>query len=199
MLARAEAVGVRTPYQSHADSRKLVNSQKMSYFDAHLSHVSQDLRYGFYGDIDVAVIEATEMSPNGDIILGAGMGMVFAVVICYLAFILAKGVFVEFEYALTNNELDIDKILGRSRRKRVITVDFKNIEICANINDEKYSHEFKNTVSVTKTIDVTGICDYDVYFVDFAGENGKTRVLFQPTDKMKDAMKLINPRAIHIL
>ena len=75
MLARAEAVGVRTPYQSNADSRKLVNSQKMSYFDAHLSHVSQDLRYGFYGDIDVAVIEATEMSPNGDIILGAGMGM----------------------------------------------------------------------------------------------------------------------------
>lgn len=74
-LARAEAVGVRTPYQGHPDARKLANAQKMNYFDAHLSHVSQDLRYGFYGDIDVAVIEATEMSPSGEIILGAGMGM----------------------------------------------------------------------------------------------------------------------------
>lgn len=74
-LARAHAVGMRTPYQSHPDARKLANSGEMRYFDTHLSHVSQDLRYGFYGDIDVAVIEATEMSPNGEIILGAGIGM----------------------------------------------------------------------------------------------------------------------------
>lgn len=74
-LARANAVGIRTPYQSHKDSRNLVNKGGMNYFDLHLSHLSQDLRYGFYGDIDVAIIEATEMSPNGEIILGAGLGM----------------------------------------------------------------------------------------------------------------------------
>lgn len=74
-LARAEAIGIRTPYQSHGDMRKSLNSGGMHYFDLHLSHLSQDLRYGFYGDIDVAVIEATEMSPNGEVILGAGLGM----------------------------------------------------------------------------------------------------------------------------
>lgn len=74
-LARADAIGIRTPYQSHPDSRKLSNKGGMHYFDTHLSHVSQDLRYGFYGDIDVAVIEATEMSPSGEVILGAGLGM----------------------------------------------------------------------------------------------------------------------------
>ncbi|MDE6338299.1 MAG: acetyl-CoA hydrolase, partial [Muribaculaceae bacterium] len=70
-LARAEAVNIRTPYQSHGDMRKSLNGGGMHYFDAHLSHLSQDLRYGFYGDIDVAIIEATEMSPNGEVILGA--------------------------------------------------------------------------------------------------------------------------------
>jgi succinate CoA transferase len=74
-LARAEAVGIRTPYQSHPDMRKLVNAGKAKYFDSHLSAVSQDLRYGFYGDIDVAIIEVTEISPNGEVILGAGLGM----------------------------------------------------------------------------------------------------------------------------
>ena len=74
-LARAHAINLRTPYQSHADSRKELNSDGMHYFDDHLSHVSQNLRYGFYGDIDVAIIEATEMSPNGEVILGAGLGM----------------------------------------------------------------------------------------------------------------------------
>lgn len=76
-LARANAIARRTPYQSHKDCRALVNStgDGINYFDAHLSHLSQDLRYGFYGDIDVAIIEVTEMSPNGDVILGAGLGM----------------------------------------------------------------------------------------------------------------------------
>ncbi len=74
-LARADAIGIRTPYQGHPDSRKLANRGGMHYFDTHLSHISQDLRYGFYGDIDVAIIEVTEMSPNGEFILGAGLGM----------------------------------------------------------------------------------------------------------------------------
>ncbi len=74
-LARANAVAIRTPYQSHSDMRNSLNSAEMNYFDLHLSHLSQDLRYGFYGDIDVAIIEATEMSPNGEVILGAGLGM----------------------------------------------------------------------------------------------------------------------------
>lgn len=74
-LARANAVNLRTPYQGHKDSRTAINEGRIHYFDSHLSHLSQDLRYGFYGDIDVAIIEATEMSPNGDVILGAGLGM----------------------------------------------------------------------------------------------------------------------------
>lgn len=75
-LARADAVNFRVPYQSHKDSRKSLNAEGgIEYSDLHLSHLSQDMRYGFYGDVDVAIIEATEMSPNGEVILGAGMGM----------------------------------------------------------------------------------------------------------------------------
>lgn len=74
-LARAEAINIRTPYQSHGDMRKSLNNGGISYFDQHLSHLSQDLRYGFFGDIDVAIIEVTEMSPNGEVVLGAGLGM----------------------------------------------------------------------------------------------------------------------------
>ena len=74
-LARANAIAMRTPYQSHKDARSRVNAGDINYFDYHLSHLSQDLRYGFFGDIDVAIIEVTEMSPNGEVILGAGLGM----------------------------------------------------------------------------------------------------------------------------
>ena len=89
-LARANAINLRLPYQSQKDARAGVNGGDIHYIDAHLSHVSQDLRYGFYGDIDVAIIEVTEMSPNGEVILGAGMGMTPTVAM------MAKKVIIEY-------------------------------------------------------------------------------------------------------
>ena len=46
-LARANAVLFRTPYQSNKDQRTRLNAQDAHYFDMHLSHLAQELRYGF--------------------------------------------------------------------------------------------------------------------------------------------------------
>jgi succinate CoA transferase len=74
-LTRADAIGQRMPYQGAAVTREASNNGQINYYDPHLSHVSQDMRYGFVGDLDVAIIEVTEMNPEGDVILGAGLGM----------------------------------------------------------------------------------------------------------------------------
>ncbi|MDE6443347.1 MAG: succinate CoA transferase [Muribaculaceae bacterium] len=74
-LTRADAIAQRAPYQGTPVTREAANIGAINYYDPHLSHMTQDLRYGFVGDIDVAIIEVTEMSPNGDVILGAGLGM----------------------------------------------------------------------------------------------------------------------------
>lgn len=73
-LARAKAILSRTPYQSHTDARKGVNNNEIQYFDMHLSHMSQQIRYGFLGKIRVAVIEAADVTPEGEIVLGTGVG-----------------------------------------------------------------------------------------------------------------------------
>lgn len=74
-LSRADAIATRVPYQGSPDARKSANRGEMDYYDPHLSNYSQDLRYGFMGDIDVAIIEVTEMNPSGEVVLGAGIGM----------------------------------------------------------------------------------------------------------------------------
>ena len=130
---------------------------------------------------------------------GPGVGLVLVFITFYFAYIWAKMIYIEYEYALTNNELDIDKIMGRSRRKRVITVDFKNAEICACVDDENFKTEYENHNGIKKIINATGKSEYNTYFVDFNGEDGKIRVLFQPNDKMKDGLKNLNFKAIHIL
>ena len=58
-LTRADAVGQRMPYQGNPSAREAVNAGTVEYYDPHLSHATQDMRYGFVGDLDVAVIEVT--------------------------------------------------------------------------------------------------------------------------------------------
>lgn len=75
-LARANAINKRTPYQNTPDLRKRINSHDTHYFDLHLSELAQKFRYGFYGDLDMAIIEVAEVFDNGDVILGTGVGNV---------------------------------------------------------------------------------------------------------------------------
>ncbi len=74
-LARAEAVSFRTPYQSNKDLRNLINSGKADYYDSHLSVVAQNIRYGFLGKINVAIVEACDVTENGEIVLTTGVGI----------------------------------------------------------------------------------------------------------------------------
>ena len=82
-LARANAVKFRTPYQSNKDMRAALNVHNAEYFDMHLSELAQSLRYGFLGKIDVAVIEAADITENGEIIPTCGVGI--SPTICRLA------------------------------------------------------------------------------------------------------------------
>lgn len=74
-LARAEAVKFRTPYQSNKDMRALLNAHGAEYFDMHLSELAQSLRYGFLGRVDVAIVEAVDVTDDGEIVPAEGVGI----------------------------------------------------------------------------------------------------------------------------
>ena len=76
ILARANAIGRRTPYQNHPDLRKRINSHDAHYFDLHLSETAQKLRYGFIGDIALAIIEVSDIQDDGTVVVGTGVGNV---------------------------------------------------------------------------------------------------------------------------
>ena len=41
---------------------------------------------------------------------------------------LIQGTFIEYEYIVTNDDLDIDKIIGKRKRKRLITVSLRSVK-----------------------------------------------------------------------
>lgn len=83
VLTRAKAIRYRAPYTTNEDFRRAVNSGEIAYNDVHLSQLAQELRYGFYGKMNVAIIEACELTADGKIYLTAAGGI--SPTICRLA------------------------------------------------------------------------------------------------------------------
>ena len=73
-LSQARAIAWRAPYQSAATLRKQINRQEVEYVDMHLSHVSQTVSSGFFGKVDIAVIEATDITSDGRVYLSTSIG-----------------------------------------------------------------------------------------------------------------------------
>ena len=65
-LANAQAIKYRAPYTTNPDFRKHVNLGEIPYNDLHLSHMAQELRYGFYGDVDWAILEVCDIEEVGN-------------------------------------------------------------------------------------------------------------------------------------
>lgn len=73
-LAEANAVSWRAPYQSSAALRKRINRQEIEFVDMHLSHLPQMVECGFFGNLDVAVVEATDVTSDGRVYLSTSVG-----------------------------------------------------------------------------------------------------------------------------
>jgi len=82
-LARAKAIKFRAPYQSNKDLRAGINSGEIEYVDMHLSQMAQEIRFGFLGKVNVAVVEACDVTEDGKIFVTTGVGI--APTICNLA------------------------------------------------------------------------------------------------------------------
>lgn len=128
-----------------------------------------------------------------------GLGLLIIAAMWYGAYVLINHRSIEFEYILTNSDMDIDKIIAKKGRKRVISFDFKDAELVANINDDEHNHSYKSPVDGTKVYDFTGNKDNgNIYFIDITIESERTQILFQPTSRMLDSIRKFNPRKVFI-
>jgi acetyl-CoA hydrolase len=73
-LAEADAIRFRAPYQSNSSLRKSINEGRAQFSDMHLSMMPQNVRYGFLGKVNWAILEACDITPNGEIVLTSGVG-----------------------------------------------------------------------------------------------------------------------------
>ena len=62
------------PYQSDPVTRAKINGGDMVYLDIHLSHVAQSVWEGFFGHLNIALVEVTCVTADGHLIPSSSVG-----------------------------------------------------------------------------------------------------------------------------
>ena len=74
VMAEAGALGQRLPFNTDPTTRKQINAGEINFIDMHLSHVAQHAWFGFFGKMDVAVIEVLGVTADGLLIPSTAVG-----------------------------------------------------------------------------------------------------------------------------
>ncbi|AIT61770.1 succinate CoA transferase [Corynebacterium doosanense] len=74
VLSAAEAINFRTPYNSDKELRSQINKGEAFYSDIHLSHLGQQVQQGFFGDMQVAILECVKINEDGSLVPSSAVG-----------------------------------------------------------------------------------------------------------------------------
>lgn len=103
---------------------------------------------------------------------------------------LAAGFNVEYEYIVTNSEMDIDKITGKRKRKRMITVDLSKATEYAPLPCE---NEGDAEVTVQAS---TGMQENAHFLICTHSDYGTVKIIFNPDERTREAIGQSLPRAL---
>ncbi len=122
-------------------------------------------------------------------------GPVIFIALGWIAWILIRRLNFEFEYSLTNGDLDIDVIIGFKKRKHLLSLRFYEIEFMAPVSAQ-YAARFADK-NVETVYDVASSKNSpDRWFLVFRRDGTRGKLIFEPNDRMIRAMQQYNPQNV---
>lgn len=114
-----------------------------------------------------------------------------SVLLVYGAFYLLKDLEVEYEYLYTNGDLDIDKIMGQRKRKRLVTVEMLKVTKL-----EKYTESVQFDDEKT-VVDASSGFEDEHWYMEFSSKKyGECYLIFTPNDEMLNLIISNLPRTL---
>ncbi len=115
-----------------------------------------------------------------------GVGVVLSAIIGVGLYFLYTRQKKEFEYIITNDTLDIDVIYNKSKRKRLISINVKEVSFMTYATNQN-SSEFNN---VSKTLDFSsGEVNENTMYCKTIVNGSVTKVIIEPNENILDGIK----------
>lgn len=124
---------------------------------------------------------------------GGLIGVLGAVVIVVLIYLFPK-LSIEYEYVFVDGQLDFDRISGKSKRKTMLRIDFEQVEVMA--PEGSHALDSYNQIQCEKKDFSSGRKDRKPYVIMASVDNKMLKILFEPSEKMLDAIKQKTPRKL---
>ena len=137
----------------------------------------------------VAMVVTIYFFPEGIVIIAY-------VAIAYGAKYFIGNLNVEYEYSLTNGDLDIDKIINQKKRKPLYSTTCKDIELMAKLSSSQYNKSFEDAPLLVKA--VSSMDSPNVYFAVINSGGKKVTLYFEPDEKMLNSLKSLLGRKLTI-
>lgn len=115
----------------------------------------------------------------------------------YGAYYLATSEEQEFEYSLVNNEIDIDKIVNRKKRKHVTTANLRELDSFGTAKNPEFARYLRDA-GVKKLYACRDKNAEDVFFLVYSENTVKKMLIFSPSEKMIDIIVKYNPKKVLI-
>lgn len=116
------------------------------------------------------------------------VGILMAALVFYGGYFLITGVDVEYEYIITNGDMDIDKVIGKRKRKRLITAPIGTFTAFGKLSEAPEAADGTTTVLASGG---TG----EEYYCDFVHKSaGNVRIIFTPSEKIIEGIGIFIPR-----
>jgi hypothetical protein len=121
------------------------------------------------------------------------LGFTIAILLGYATYLVWAYTSVEYEYSFLNGELSVDKIIGQRKRKSIASYDIKEAEIVAPFVSDAVVRASANAIIKDYS---TRINNNDVYAMIINNSNGKFKVVFEPNEKVLEAMYHVRPAIV---
>ena len=116
------------------------------------------------------------------------IGFLVAIIIGYFAFRELNSLSLEFEYIITEDIVDIDKIINKSRRKSVLSFELSFVNKMEKVSLADVKKLKKENA---KILNVYGNeKSENIFLIDVCVKGKRYNVLFEPSSEMVDMLKI---------
>ena len=119
--------------------------------------------------------------------------LLIALLMGVAAYFITMNANLEYEYLYVDKELSVDKVMNKSRRKRIATFDIGKVEIMAPIKShqlDSYQNRNYKAVDYSSWEEKQPDGRYVFYY------DGQQKVIFEPNEEMIKAILNVAPRKV---
>ena len=125
------------------------------------------------------------------ILLAGGGGL------AYGAYVFKNNQRIEYDYTFTNGTFDIAKVINNNKRKRVLSLNVRELDQVAHTSDPGFQKALANP-AVKKKYNCFLNRGGGLYYAIMIHDGQKSLLVFEPSKEMLKLFKTYNPHNVHI-